>query len=414
MTDLQQRRAPWPPPDPSGRRDTTGEEIPKSSWVRLAVLIAVTAFVGVRWGWWAIAVIVGFVLMLFVHELGHYLAARRAGMKVTEFFLGFGPRIYSFRRGEVEYGFKAIPLGAYVRIIGMNNLEEVDPVDEPRTYRSKRYWDRFCVAVAGVAMNFALALVLLFVALVGFGIPRADTWTIGAVTTDSPASRAGLEPADRILAANGQAVSTFDDLSGLIRPNPGGQLTLEVERDGQRLTKVVTLAESRPGSSERIGFLGVGPSYPDQQVGALQGVKESFVEFGRVTSGSITGLAEIFSPSGMENYANLLTGNDEADPNQRLLSPVGAVKIGTDAAESGFGRLILLMAAINIFVGLMNLIPLLPFDGGHIAIATYEAIRSRPGRPYRADITKLLPFSYAILAVFVVLFVGNLYLDLQL
>ncbi len=158
MTDVQQRPMPWPPPDPGKRSgpEAAAEEIPKSSWIRLAILLAVTAFVGIRWGWWAIAVILGFVLMLFVHELGHYLAARRAGMKVTEFFLGFGPRIWSFRRGEVQYGFKAIPLGAYVRIIGMNNLEEVPPADEARTYRAKGYWSRFCVAVAGVAMNFAL------------------------------------------------------------------------------------------------------------------------------------------------------------------------------------------------------------------------------------------------------------------
>jgi membrane-associated protease RseP (regulator of RpoE activity) len=416
MTDVQERPGPWPPPDP-GRRsapEAAAEEIPKSSWVRLAVLLAVTAFVGIQWGWWAIAVILGFVLMLFVHELGHYLAARRAGMKVTEFFLGFGPRIWSFRRGEVQYGFKAIPLGAYVRIIGMNNLEEVPPADETRTYRAKGYWDRFCVAVAGVAMNFALALVLLFVALVGFGVPRADTWYVNSVSTDSPAAAAGLEPSDRIVSADGQTVATFDELTSIIRAKPGEEVTLVVERDGEELSKVVTLAERRPDSAERVGFLGIGPAYADEKVGALSGVKESFTEFGRITAGSVTGLAQIFSPSGMENYANLLTGDENADPNQRLLSPVGAVKVGTDAAETGFGRLVLLMAAINIFVGLMNLIPLLPFDGGHIAIATYEAIRSRPGKPYRADITKLLPFSYAILAIFVVLFVGNFYLDLRL
>jgi membrane-associated protease RseP (regulator of RpoE activity) len=416
MTDVQERRVPWPPPDPARRSgpESAPPEAPTNGWLRLAILLGVVAFVGIRWGWWPIAVILGFVLMLFVHELGHYVAARRAGMKVTEFFLGFGPRIASFRRGEVQYGLKAIPLGAYVRIIGMNNLEEVPPADEPRTYRSKGYWSRFCVAVAGVAMNFALALVLLFIAFVGFGVPDAERWSVNSVSEGSPAAAVGLQPGDRIVSADGQAVSTFGELTAIIRAKPGQEVRLVVDRNGEQLTKVATLATRNPSTSESVGFLGIGQTYGDEKVGALTGVQESFTEFGRITAGSVSGLAQIFSPSGVENYANLLTGNDDADPNQRLLSPVGAVKIGTEAAETGFGRLVLLMAAINIFVGLMNLIPLLPFDGGHIAIATYEAVRSRPGKPYRADITKLLPFSYAILAIFLVLFVGNLYLDLQL
>jgi RIP metalloprotease RseP len=335
-------------------------------------------------------------------------------MKVTEFFLGFGPRIWSFRRGEVEYGLKVVPLGAYVRIIGMNNLEEVDPADEPRTYRAKGYWSRFCVAVAGVAMNFALALVLLFVALVGFGIPKEGAWQVGTLSANSPAAAAGLQPGDRILAVDGQTADTFGGLTDVIRSMPGQAVVLTILRNGETVEQTVTLADRHPVTGEAVGFLGIGPSYPGQTVGPLEGVQQTFSEFGRITYQSITGLGQIFSPDGLENYSRLLSGDPEANQTQRLLSPVGAVKIGTEVAENDLGGLLLLLAAINIFVGLLNLVPLLPFDGGHIAIATYEAIRSRPGRPYRADVRKLLPVSYALLAVVMLLFIGNVYLDFRL
>ena len=220
-----------------------------------------------------IAVIVGFVLMIFVHELGHYLAARRAGMKVTEFFLGFGPRIWSFRRGETEYGFKAIPLGAYVRIIGMNNLEEVPPADEPRTYRAKGYWGRFCVAVAGVGHELragARAAVRRPGRLrraAGRHVVRQQR----RAPTARPRPRAS-SVGDRILSVDGQTGGHLRRARPDHPRQAGREVTLVVERDGEELTKVVTLAERRPDSAERVGFLGIGPAYADEQVGALSGV----------------------------------------------------------------------------------------------------------------------------------------------
>ena len=181
------------------------------------------------WPILAVVVVVASCVMIFLHELGHFLTAKRAGMKVTEFFLGFGPRIWSFQRGETEYGIKAIPAGAYVPIIGMNNLEEVDPADEARTYRQKSLLGRrMSVAVAGSAMHFLIALVLVFVRLLAFGAVTDDSagnWTVDELSTPadvelqhpnvrSSASRssscsttatrrrpvAGLEPGDRIVS----------------------------------------------------------------------------------------------------------------------------------------------------------------------------------------------------------------------
>ena len=166
------------------------------------------------------------VVTIVLHELGHYLTAKWSGMKVTEFFLGFGPRIWSFRRGETDYGVKAIPAGAYVKIIGMNSYEEVDPADEARTYRQQSYPRRLAVAVAGSAMHFLIALVLIFVLLVGFGTAgrrpacsrtvQPSGWTVTEVVAGSAAAAAGLQAGDRIVSVDGVAVA---DLG---RPGRGG------------------------------------------------------------------------------------------------------------------------------------------------------------------------------------------------
>src|SRR5688500_18380506 len=155
-----------------------GEPSQAASFVRLALILAGIVVLGAWFGALSTVVIIAALLvMIFLHELGHYLTARWAGMKVTEYFLGFGPRLWSVRKGETEYGIKAIPAGGYVRIIGMNNLEEVDPADEPRTYRQKLFWRRLSVAVAGSAVHFFLAFLLLwvlngFVGIVDYESPR--------------------------------------------------------------------------------------------------------------------------------------------------------------------------------------------------------------------------------------------------
>ena len=194
--------------------------------VGLAALIGGTVALGVFGGWPILIIVLSLVFMIFMHELGHYLTAKSAGMKVTEFFIGFGPRLWSFRRGETEYGFKAIPAGAYVRIIGMNNLDEVPPADESRTYRQKSYPRRMSVAVAGSTMHFLMAFALGIGSLVLYGSVTEDdsNWEIGQVSTaeetltgfpadeltpsltrqledgETPALEAGIQEGDRIVA----------------------------------------------------------------------------------------------------------------------------------------------------------------------------------------------------------------------
>ena len=398
---------------PPAHQEGRGTEL----W-RLALVVVATVAFGVWAGLGTLAIVLALIFMIFMHELGHYVTAKAAGMKVTEFFIGFGPRLWSFQRGETEYGLKAIPAGAYVKVIGMSNLEEVDPADEPRTYRQQPYWRRLSVAVAGSTMHFLMALALVFVVLVGFGIPKpdSDNWSVGALTERSPAERAGIELGDRIVSVDGQRYASFDDLSDELRANPGEEVTLELERDGQVRTLAVTLADTNP-AGENVGFLGIGPEFERVREGLGSGVVESFQTTGETMWASVRGLGSFFSPSGLSGYVDTLTATtngerdaDIEDNEDRVVSIYGAVRLASQS--DGVADVLAFLFAINIFVGIFNLVPLLPLDGGHVAIATYERIRSRRGRPYHADISKLMPLTYAVVLLLVLVGVTSLYLDI--
>lgn len=411
-----------------------------AQWVRLGVVGALLVWLTAATGVYGLIMVLGIVVMIALHELGHFVMAKRAGMKVTEFFLGFGPRIWSVRRGETEYGLKLIPAGAYVKIIGMHDIEEVDPADEPRTYRQQPFWQRFGVAVAGSTVHFLLAIGLIFVLLAGVGLPGGEIvqseadWRVGSITEDSAAARAGLQEDDDIVAIDGEEVSTFDDLRAVVGPSPGEDVVLTVDRDGERMEVPVTLGRNPDDAS--LGFLGVGAGVrPDDRLSPIEAVPASVDQFGAVAVESLKGLGKIFTPDGISSYsrqvrdardepaaqpsdprADAVVADDE-DPNEtRLLSLLGVFRIGVDAGEAGgAASLMLLFVFINVFIGLFNLVPLLPFDGGHVTIAIYEKVqewRRREGRRYLADVAKLIPMTYAVVVVLGLIFVSSLYLDL--
>ena len=435
MTDTERR------PAPSGPPSAPEPPVYETGGLRLALLIAAVAAAGLAFGWPVLVVILGIVVMIFLHELGHYVTAKWAGMKVTEFFIGFGPKIWSFRRGETEYGLKVVPAGAYVRIIGMNNLDEVDPVDEPRTYRQKSFPKRLLVVSAGSLMHFAQAFVLLVILLGVVGFPgrsvanppdRAPAWQINTVEDDSAAQAAGLKEDDLVVAVNGQPVSHFDELSdALARFDVGDEVQLTVERDGVERTVDATLRARPagvPGGDAGTPFLGVGTSkhFSDEPLGLGTALVRAPGEMVRFTGQTFGAMAGFFSPRGISNFAdNVGEANNpdsgsggssgsgsSSDNNDRLISIIGVVQLGSQDVENRAAFLLALFFSLNMFIGIFNMLPLLPLDGGHAAMAVYERIRSRPGRAYHADFAKLLPLTYVVVMGLVVLGVTAMYLDI--
>ena len=396
---------------------TTDEREETGGYLRLAILLAALVYLGIEFGVAVFLIIAALIVMIFLHELGHFLTAKAAGMKVTEFFLGFGPKIWSFRRGETEYGIKGIPAGAYVKIIGMSNLDEVDPADEDRTYRAKPFWRRLSVALAGSTMHFILAFLLICIAFIGFGTvdENSDDWQLHTVT--GPALKAGLEPGDRIISVDGKTFATYDDFRDEIKGSPGERVTLVVDRDGTRRTFEVPLAAHRPGKKARSGYLGVSPTFDLVPEGFLSGIGRGAGETVRIARESVVGIGRLFSPDGITKYVDTVAtpdhGEEPGEPQDRPTSVVGIVQVGQDLAEEGVVNVLYLLFAVNVFIGIFNLTPILPFDGGHVTIAVYEKVRSMiSGRRYYADVAKMLPFVYAVVVVLVLLFVTTLYLDI--
>jgi len=210
-------------------------EIDNGSLPLLIGFIGMILAIGFLRSWWFPAIVGGLLFMLFMHELGHYLTARASGMKVTEFFLGFGPKIWSINRGETEYGVKAIPAGAYVRIMGMTNLDDIDPAEEHRTYRSQPYWQRMMTISAGSAMHFLMAAVALIVLFASYSYQgfNGPPWVVGQVVEGSTASSLGIQVGDTIESVNGESFANWDEFGGVVSNLEDGSVEIVIRRDGQ-------------------------------------------------------------------------------------------------------------------------------------------------------------------------------------
>lgn len=404
----------------------------RGALLRLLVVVVAGLIVAAYFGALAtVLVVLSLLVMIVLHEFGHFVAAKRSGMKVTEFFVGFGPRVWSVTKGETTYGVKALPLGGYCRIIGMTSAEEVDPADEPRAYRNQATWKRLIVAGAGSFVHFVLAFVLLIVLFIGPGDaenfvtnPPAST-PIAAIETfttgQSPAQAAGLKPGDVIEAVNGHHFSLWSQVHTYLAARPGVRVQLTVLRDGHQFTtyatlvngaKVVPEGQKQPLYTHKTGFLGV--SVGNVHFGFVGSVEHAGTAFGSTAVSSITRLGSAITD--FSGYIHMDASQKAADSPTavRFVSPVGVVKLASEATQVGFSEVLYLLILINIFVGIFNLVPLLPMDGGHVAIALYEKVRSlRSKKPYHADVNKLAPVLYLVLVVGAFYFISSLFLDLR-
>ncbi|MGH9092497.1 MAG: M50 family metallopeptidase, partial [Acidimicrobiales bacterium] len=406
-----------------------------SAWalLRLAVVVATVVALFLLLGWGPLlVVIVAVVVMVMVHELGHFATAKWSHMKVTEYFVGFGPRLWSIRRGETEYGVKAIPAGGYVKIPGMTNLEEIDPADEARTYRQQPFRNRILVACAGSFMHFVMAFLLAYGAVLYFGVLTSVRVPVASFVTwpghqQTAAQQAGLQKGDVIVAIDGRRLDSATAVLHVVNRSPGKPLALTVRRDGHLLHMTVTPAVGHytaggqeklgPGkaSQKTVGLIGFAPGQPVgvySPEGPVRALGTSVVDVGRDTALTVRSVPAAIGAL-YDSVTSSKAAQQSARTGTRPESIVGAVRTATQAEQSGVLYLIEILIALNIAFGLLNMLPMLPLDGGHVAIAVYERTRTRRGRPsYQADAAKLLPVVYVFSAVLVVVVVSALYLDI--
>jgi membrane-associated protease RseP (regulator of RpoE activity) len=369
--------------------------------------------------------VVALLFSIMLHEAGHFLTAKKFGMKVTQFFIGFGQTVWSRVRGETEYGVKAIPLGGFVKITGMTALDEVDPADEPRSFRNQPGWQRIIVLVAGSFMHFALAFFLLILLGAGLGLENDNTTAIGTVDScvpasaqalakqsctgslgTSPAQLAGIRPSDKIISIDATRVTSWKQLGAVIRAQPAGRPTqVVVQRNGKQLTLSVTPV-TVPGRSG--SYLGIGNAAIFQRISPLRAVSYAGSAFGQVLTESASGIAKL--PAALPD----LFAKDRARTAAgQVGSVVGAgntagqvvaAKIGW---QSKVAFILAIIISLNIFVGAFNLLPLLPLDGGHLAVVIFERIRAWLARlrgrpdPGLVDMKRLIPVSVGVFALLV-------------
>jgi membrane-associated protease RseP (regulator of RpoE activity) len=361
---------------------------------------------------WTFLFVAGLLVSVFLHEVGHFVTARLTGMKATQFFMGFGPRVFSRTRGEVEYGVRALPLGAFVRIIGMNNLDEVEPADEPRAYRSKSYSRRLLVITAGSLMHMVIAFALFFGVYVTAGREQATgVATIRSVDeAASPAFNIGLREGDTILSIGGQPITGYASVSAAIQQyRPNDRVDVVVLRDNQNVTLPVELT-TNPSDASR-AYLGISADdWRWTTLNPFEATVRSVADIGSTMYNSVRGVVIALNPM---NSIRHLTGSPDATIETRPTTVVGISQVGGLIGDSdGLKGVFILLASVNVFVGVFNMFPLLPFDGGHAAIATYERLRSRKNRVYQADISKMVPVATTVVGLLMILLVTGLYLDI--
>jgi len=361
-----------------------------------------------------ISFFVALILVILVHEAAHFAVAKGFKIKVTEFFVGFGPRLWSTRRGETEYGIKAIPAGGYVKIAGLNPYEEIRPHDVARTYGAKPRWQRALVIVAGPATHLVLAFLFfaLWLGLVGKPVSTSPLVAAVAPTLDngarSPAAVAGIRPGDRIVGVDDVRDPTDTRLVQYTRNHVGMPITLTVERDGRQLRFTVTPVLATVGK-QKVGRVGVELTWARESPGVLGSVTGGVHLVGTAIASTVSNVGRIFGPEGIGRVFQLIfTNAPRTVKNGGPVSVVGLGRaVGQTASAGDFWDILYIFAIVNVFIGLLNLLPLPPFDGGHLAVLALEKATGRT-----VDMRKLAPIAAAVAAFFILFTLSVVYLDI--
>jgi membrane-associated protease RseP (regulator of RpoE activity) len=375
-----------------------------------------------------LAFVVALLISVMIHEAGHYLTAKRFGMKVTEFFLGFGARIWSFRRGETEFGIKAIPAGGYCKIVGMAPGEEVAPEDQHRRFLSGTVPQRLIVLGAGSFLHFVLGFILVLILFSGIGTVRAVNTVeevVPCILTQgqsecapsaprSPALSAGLLAGDEIISVRSVGAQSegekmkWGEIVTLIRASANEELIFTIDRSGELLELTIPVA-SRIIDGQSFGVIGVVNDFGKVRLGPIDGIVESATFVRDVTTGSFEALIKL--PTLIPALIDQTFGGEERDP-EGLVGIVGVARTTGEAA--GSERLdtsdkitffIVMVAGLNIFVGIFNLLPILPLDGGHMAVAIADGVKRTSARlrkrpmPEPIDVEKLTPLTLVVVVL---------------
>ena len=354
-----------------------------------------------------LAFVVALLLSVMVHEFGHFITARRYGMWVSEFFVGFGKRIWSVQRGETEFGVKAIPAGGYCKIEGMSPNDAMPEGEEDRAFYKASSGKKLVVLGAGSFLHFVLGYLLLFVLFAGVGTNQVLP-IIGEVVPNSAAQSAGIQVGDEVISINGVEVTTWYKDVEAIRNSQGKELTLGLLRDGQNITVTATPRLTDIDGTERY-VLGIVNITGLKRSGVIESASNSFKVTKSFLSESVKSLAKL--PEKIPALWGATVRGEERDANG-LVGVVGVARVSGEAVGSDkltpmerLATFLLIVASLNIFVGVFNLLPILPLDGGHMAVAIADEIRAfiarlrgRP-RPAPIDVTVLTPITMVVFVI---------------
>jgi len=354
------------------------------------------------------AFVVALLFSVMVHEFGHYLTARRFGMRVSEFFLGFGTRLWSRKRGETEFGIKAIPAGGYCRIEGMTPDDQMPDGEESRAFYRASAGKKLIVLGAGSFLHFVLGYILLFVLLAGVGVNQVLP-VVDSVAQNSAAAAAGFQKGDEVIAINGDRNTDWQSQLSKIRNSQGKELIFTINRGGTEIdiSAAPRMTDIEDGTSRYV--LGIINEFGTKRLSPIASISDAAELTWTFTSASAKALVQL--PTKIPALWGQTFGGQERDENG-LVGVVGVARVSGQVSSSGdlttserIGTFILIVASLNIFVGLFNLLPILPLDGGHMAVAIADALRAfiarLRGRPAPAaiDIKVLTPITAVVFVV---------------